>query len=109
MYGHQRCDDYVRDEEDDGEEHAQQHDSESGTRLDQARQRILVVLVDDQDQLDGGEDPPRVAEQGFHVSGDLEGFGAQLVEVGKVGPRLDGPVGLDDDEGDDEEPAAPSR
>lgn len=55
-------DDNIGNEEADGQEHAEQHDSESGAGSDQANDGVLVVVLDDQDQLDGGEDPPGITK-----------------------------------------------
>ena len=57
-----RRNDHIREQEDDRKEHAQQHYSEARARLDEAKQRVAVVTLDDPDQAAGGENPPRIAE-----------------------------------------------
>lgn len=54
-----RC--QISRQEDDGCEHAQQHDTEAWTRMDQFHDRVLVVLIDYEHQLDGGEYPPWIS------------------------------------------------
>ena len=79
----------VCEEEDDGEGHAQQHDTEAGTGLDELAKSEVVVLFDDDAELDGGEDPPGVSERGLDdPSGDEDVRTAEMVEVGVVGPHV---------------------
>lgn len=45
----------------------------------------------------------------FHIPGDGERLGPQIVEIGEVGPRFDRPIRLDKEESYYEEAATPSR
>lgn len=55
-----RSDDNVSDEEDNGQEHGEDEDSKSRARSDELDETKLVLPLDDVDEIDGGEDPPRV-------------------------------------------------
>ena len=89
--------------------HGEQHGAEPRAGLNEPRQGVLVVLLDDKDKLDRRKDPPRVAHQGLDVSRVLENDGPHVVEVSKVGVCLEDPVGLHGGQGQDEEATAPSR
>ena len=55
-----RSNDNVGDEEDNGQEHGEDEDSESRARSDELDETKLVLPLDDVDEIDGRKDPPRV-------------------------------------------------